>query len=344
MSQPPDRKGSISIAFVREAVASLRRKGVSAAPVLEAAGIPPRLLRVDEARVGPEAFGALWLAVARTLDDEFFGLDSRRMKVGSYALLCRMAVRCGDLRGAMSEVARFLNVLLDDTRISFTPAGERVSLALVSKNRSGARNIAAQVFAHETLFVLVHGLLCWLVGRRIPVLRARFGYPRPDWWQEYQLVFCEELAFDADRTSVLFGGEALHLPVSHSEKSTREFLRGAPANFLLKYRGERGLAERIGLRLRASAPVAWPSFREIAGELGMSVSTLHRKLESEGTSFRNVKDGLRRDLAIGYLLKSDAGVVEIAAALGFAEHSAFHRAFRKWTGTSPGSYRVRHRT
>ena len=72
-------KGSISVAFVREALEAAGRHSVAAEPLLRAAGIPPSLLESPDARVTPESFGVLWLAIAKALDDEFFGLDARRM-------------------------------------------------------------------------------------------------------------------------------------------------------------------------------------------------------------------------------------------------------------------------
>jgi AraC-like DNA-binding protein len=66
---------------------------------------------------------------------------------------------------------------------------------------------------------------------------------------------------------------------------------------------------------------------------------LRRRLDEEGQSFQSIKDQLRRDLAINYLKHSSKSVTEIAIDLGFAEQSAFHRAFKKWTGMRPGEYR-----
>ena len=88
-------RGTVSAHFVSAAVARLT------APVrervLRVAGVPEEVLASPHARVTAEAFSALWLAVARELDDEFFGLDTRRMKVGSFALLCHAVVSAENL-------------------------------------------------------------------------------------------------------------------------------------------------------------------------------------------------------------------------------------------------------
>jgi AraC-like DNA-binding protein len=71
----------------------------------------------------------------------------------------------------------------------------------------------------------------------------------------------------------------------------------------------------------------------------MSTRTLHRRLYEEGTSFVDLLDETRRELAAGYIRRSDYSVGEVAYLLGFAETSSFNRAFRRWTGMSPSEYR-----
>jgi AraC-like DNA-binding protein len=71
----------------------------------------------------------------------------------------------------------------------------------------------------------------------------------------------------------------------------------------------------------------------------MTTATIRRRLHEEGVSYQSIKDQLRRDLAIGYLSHTDRSVMDIALELGFSERSAFHRAFRKWTGAAPGEFR-----
>ncbi|MCY1300503.1 putative HTH-type transcriptional regulator [compost metagenome] len=73
----------------------------------------------------------------------------------------------------------------------------------------------------------------------------------------------------------------------------------------------------------------------------MTQSTLRRRLDEEGQSFRLIKDQLRRDMALEYLDRSSRSVSEIAEELGFAEPSALYRAFRKWTGVSLADHRRR---
>jgi AraC-like DNA-binding protein len=119
----------------------------------------------------------------------------------------------------------------------------------------------------------------------------------------------------------------------------KEFLRSAPANFLVKYKNSASLSAQIRRRLRLLSPAAWPDFATLAKQLNLSQATLRRRMDDEGESYRNILDDLRRDLAIGLLGDNRKNLAEIADTLGFSETSAFHRAFKKWTGARPGEYR-----
>jgi AraC-like DNA-binding protein len=79
---------------------------------------------------------------------------------------------------------------------------------------------------------------------------------------------------------------------------------------------------------------------QLAPRLRMSARTLHRRLEQEGTNFRSVLNEVRRELAVRHLMERRLAVGEIAFLLGFSEVSAFHRAFKHWTGQAPRAYRA----
>jgi AraC-like DNA-binding protein len=257
------------------------------------------------------------------------------MKAGSFAMLVHAVIGCRDLGQALDRSLRFYGLILDD----FAGALERRDgeASVVIRERIRDRN--PRVFGHEVLLMLLHGVACWLVGRRIPILRATFGYPEPSHSSEYRLMYCNELSFDAAHTAIAFDAGYLDLPIVQNERSVKDFLRTAPESILVKYKNGSSLTARIRRRLRQLLPGEVPDFDQLSGELNMTTATLRRRLAEEGASYQGIKDQLRRDLAISYLSHSDRSVMDIALELGFSERSAFHRAFRKWTGASPGEFR-----
>lgn len=330
-------KSSISIYFVQSALEPIIERGFDADQLLRGAGISPSLLQSPQSRVTAQNFSTLWLSVARTLDDELFAQDTRRMKVGSFALLCKTLVHCDTLNSALHRMAGFFNLILDDFHCSLECDARHGYLTICENTATRSPH----VFGHETLLMMQHGLACWLVGRRIPIVAAGFAYPEPSRSAEYHRMYSEQLRFDQSVTTLAFDRSYLALPVIQNEQSVKEFVRKAPANIVLKYKNSAGLAAQIRRRLRAAARTEWPDFDAVAGSLHLTPSTLRRRLEEEGQSFQAIKDQLRRDIAIEYLCHTSKSVADISAELGFAEASAFNRAFKKWTSACPGEYRQR---
>jgi AraC-like DNA-binding protein len=327
--------GTISICFVAAALQSVRARDLNADELLANVGLSSSLLQVPQARVSAKHYGALWRSIALALDDEFFGQDSRRMKAGSFAMLCHSVLGCNNLGQALDRSLRFYALILDD--ISGTCVRDAKEARIILHERvAGA---SQRIFAHELLLMLLYGVSCWLVGRRIPILRTEFSYPEPLHSAEYRLMYSADLYFSRPNTSIAFEAGYLDLPVVQNERSLKEFLRTAPESILVKYKNGSSLAARVRRRLRQYLPGEVPDFEGLADQLNMTPATLRRRLHEEGASYQSIKDQLRRDLAISYLSHSGRSVMDIALELGFSERSAFHRAFRKWTGASPGEFR-----
>ncbi|HEX3951806.1 MAG TPA: AraC family transcriptional regulator [Steroidobacteraceae bacterium] len=327
--------GTIAICFVAAALQSVRGRDLNADELLAKVGLSASLLQVPQARVSAKHYGALWRAIAAALDDEFFGQDSRRMKAGSFAMLCHAVLGCKTLGHALDRSLRFYALILDDIAGSIERHGHEARIVL-HERAAGAHS---RVFAHELLLMLLYGVSCWLVGRRIPILRTEFSYAEPKHSAEYRLMYCADLRFNRRNTALAFEAGFLDLPVVQNERTAKEFLRTAPENILLKYKNVSSLSARVRRRLRQTLPGTVPAFESLAHDMGMTSATMRRRLHDEGESYQSIKDQLRRDLAISYLSHSGRSVMDIALELGFSERSAFHRAFRKWTGASPGEFR-----
>lgn len=354
-------KHSVAICFVHHAIGGLRARGIAPEPVLQAAGIAPALLSVPQARVSAASYSVLWMEVAAALDDEFFGQDSRRMKRGSFAMLCHAVAGSKTLAQGLERVARYFGLLLDDIGVRLVREGEAAGATLAAPRDGHEREHerghergqeraalvltapsgrAPGVFAQETMLIMLHGLMSWLLRRRVPVLLAAFSYAEPPYAAEYRRMYSRHLAFGQPATALVFDARWLAQPVHQDERSLKAFLREAPHNVVVKYSDRASVMARVRRQLRAQPPERWPTFEQLAQGLHMSASSLRRRLMEEGGTYQQIKDEMRRDLAIEALSHSSRSLAEIAAGLGFAEPGAFHRAFRRWTGLRPGAYRA----
>ncbi len=319
----------ISPFFVEEALDCLKRQGRSPGKVLAAVGLPARI----DTPISAESYGALWLAIAAEMDDEFFGMGARPMRRGSFTLLCHCVLHARTLDQALRRALRFLNLVLEDPQGHLQIADGIAQITLSDK--AGARS----AFAYRTYWILLHGIACWLVGRRIPLRMVDFRCPEPDHGADYRLFFGASVRFSQPVSRLAFDAAVLKLPIARSEQALKQFLRNAPANILVRYRYDAGLAASVRKRLRQAPPATWSAFDDLAAQMRISPSTLRHRLHAEGQNYAAIRDEIRRDLAIEMLQTTTLGVGEIASRLGFSEPSAFHRAFRKWTTKSPAAFR-----
>jgi AraC-like DNA-binding protein len=326
-------KGTISIELVHEALKAALERQLDVSAALREACIEPELLQAPMSRVPAGAYARLWAVLADVLDDEFFGMDSHPMRRGSFRLMCQAAVGALTLEQALHRILRFLRSVLDDFHGELHQEGEWAVITLHDHGQ------LRRLFAYGTWYILVHGLACGLVRRRIPVAELAFRSPAPADDSHYRTRFCQRVLFDAPLTQMKFDAELLGLKVVETAASVPAFLREAPANLLVKYRNESSAAALVRKRLRDQLPQDWPELDEVASALFVSGTTLQRKLQAEGFTYQRLKDELRRDIAIDLLSLEGLTVAEVAARTGFQEPSAFHRAFKKWTGVSPGAYR-----
>jgi AraC-like DNA-binding protein len=257
------------------------------------------------------------------------------MKFGTFAMICHAALGCDSLRQALERALRFFRLVLDDISGDLNVGKSEASLQLVERDGSN------RFFGQECLLILLHGLACWLIGRRIPIIRAQFSYAEPAHSIEYHSMFSTEIAFQAPNTSIFFGSRYLALPVVQDRRSLKDFLRSAPEGILVKYKNVTSLAARVRRRLRLSLGGELIEMHSMAAALSITPATFRRRLNAEGTSFRIIKDDLRRELAIRFLTDSNRTTTEIGWDLGFSERSAFDRAFKNWTGLAPGEFRRR---
>lgn len=327
---------SVAAYFLDSMLHALRDQPERRAQVLAEAGIDAWLPGDCHARVPASAFAALWLIQIRTLQDEFFHLDSHGMPPGSFALICRGLIQEPTLGKAMRQCLGNFALFLRDIRAQLTVRGAR---AVISLDYSG--DTERRGYAEETFAVLMVSLLCWLGGRRISLDRVDFHHQRPA-LEDDALLWGPNLNVAAERTEIEFAAPVLSMPVVQDLAALKQFLRTAPQWLMIRYRNPNGLVARVHRCLRDSQYGQWPTLVAMAGECGLSPTRFRRQLEREGSSYQQLKDEVRRGLACERLRDTALSIADIAGQIGFQEPSAFHRAFRKWTGESPGAYRARH--
>jgi AraC-like DNA-binding protein len=338
------RQASVAMGFVSGMLAGLERRHINPATLLETAGID---IADTASRIPVERYAALYNLINHELDDEGFGLFSQPMRCGSFEFLCRACLSAPTLAEALQRASRFLRIVLPDLALSIRRTHGQAELVIAETRRlADACDDPGRVFAFEWLLRLLHGLSCWLAGRGLALEHVIFPYRRPPHAADYALIFTEDSRFaptlpGGKGTLVAsFNANLLELPIRRDEAALNTFLEGAPGKITTLYRRDREMVIRVRDLLRAAMPTPL-ALDDIAARLHLSPRTVHRRLEEEGSSFRSIKDALRRDMALARLIKTRDPIARIATDLGYNDTSAFYRAFVEWTGMAPAHYRRR---
>ncbi|HGM5579392.1 TPA: AraC family transcriptional regulator [Pseudomonas putida] len=327
-------KDTISMQLVREALLQSCPDNKAAAALLTRAGIDAEQLDQPLARVGADAYARLWRLLARRCNDEFFAMDPRGLRSGSLAFLCRASMAQPTLGEALDTALGFLSLMLQDLQPSLVRQQSLVEIVI-----NEPRDEPRRAFTYFAFWMIVHGVACWLAGRRIPILAIDLRCAEPPFCDDYRVMFSENLQFGRPRTRMIIAADCLDLPMRRSAEELQKFLAEAPGNILVKYRDPDSLARRVRHRLGQIDPGQWPDAESLARDLCLSLSTLRRRLAEEGQTYQGLKDSVRRQLAIDWLSQGTLAMADIAERLGFADGSSFYRAFRKWFGCNPGHYR-----
>jgi AraC-like DNA-binding protein len=329
----PSHHHTVAIQQVHSILLGARLRELDVAPLLARAGIAPALLESPLARVSQQQYAHLIRALRRALRDELWGLAARPLRPGSFALCMQQLVRCATVGEALRSGFAFYDLLIDDFVARLSVQGNKARIQFVLRRPVDAR----LDYAIKAFMLFTFGSASWLAARRIPLLGI--DYTTSMHPSETSRVYQAPIRQNQAHVGMSFEAHWLQLPIVQTTQSLREFLIGAPANLIVKYRDTSSLTDRIRRLLRRRLGGELPSLEEVGETLAVTPQTLRRRLREEGRGFQQIKDELRRDTAIEYLAQTRLPLIEIANRVGFSEASTFHRAFKNWTGVAPGEYR-----
>lgn len=327
---------TISNHHVRAALHGLIKKGSNPEEALLKAGITPQVLKQNKARVSDWQMTRLVQHVWQELSDEFMGFTQHPCPAGSFAFMLNTVSRCQNLKQVLITGMQFYNLVNQDIHTRLICDKTTATIEITFKDYD---NDPEQFFL-EFWLVIWHRVASWICGIQIPLTATHFNFDKPKRAQELQVMFPSTHAFAQSANRLCFAIEHLDAKPIRTDKEIRQFLKLSPYDLLtipgVDLSLKRQVQEFISQHLTDN--FALPSLAFTAKHLNLSQPTLHRKLQNEGTSFQQIKDDTRRDMAINLLLKEQQSVLQISELLGFSDARSLTRAFKKWTGLSPRDY------
>jgi AraC-like DNA-binding protein len=313
---------------------AFEKYGEDPSEALQSAHIPTSALQRPDARITSMQLEVFTDRAMRQLDDEAMGAFSRRIPWGSYGMLCRASLPSPNLGVALKRWCRHHRSLTDNIALECSVTGSIAEL-LINENR---RLRDMRELCLLTSLRYVHGYACWAIDSRIPLSSVCFPFRRPPHGEVYSLLFPGPVHFGASKAGITLDAQYLNLPLRRDERALQTMLRRALPITVRQYRSDRLLVQRLRGVLRQRCGEL-NNAETVASALNIAPRTLHRHLKDEGASLQVLKDEVRRELAIEHLERSARSIKQIAHEVGFGSEKSFMRAFRHWTGRSPGEYR-----
>lgn len=325
-----------SVVTIRGVVAELSRRGISASQLLHGERIGEReledmrtILSADECdRIITRAMllsgnPALGLSVGHNAPESLFQIVSH------------LVLSVPSIGHAIELLARYAPLVVDDLRVSIEREGEH---AIVRYDfHCGARDTLLR-FASECFTAMGVRLGYGHFAPDDAPVALRFAYPEPSYVDRYRQVFGCPLEFDQPESAIICNASILDRRQPFSDTTMEAELRKT-ADALLGQMVAPSYAQRLRAILRQERDLCNLETDRIAHRLGVSLRTLRRRLSREGVSLAELIEEVRNDIACSELRRPGATVREVAERLGYSEPSAFHRAFKRWTGETPKAFR-----
>ena len=302
--------------------------------LLKKIAFPRELLREEKARIPRADYLRFTGYLALKLQDESFGLMKRPMKPGTFSMLCHACITCDTLEHFLRRMAKYAAIATSGALFELTRKDGYAKLKITPQ--------VGEVYA-EDLFVMLalavaHRLISWAADQAVPLDQVSLTHKRPLYASDYNMLFNSNISFSQQDNYILFNAEYLDGKIKQDEASLRIFLKDAAIHLMSELDSDNSLTSQIRDILKGKVHEEFPSFKQMSSSLDCSPTTLKRKLLAEGSTYQTIKDAVRRDTAIYYLVQGSMSVDEVAVHAGFSDPSSFFRAFKRWTGTSPRSY------
>ena len=319
--------GSVSVVLVRPLAAAIGSAGLEA--FWGATDLTPQMLADGDARISAAQFCVAWAEALRLTGNRALPLAiAGATPPGAFGIVeyvCRSAPTLGE---ALRQWVRYLNLLDDAVTVGLVVEGDRALLRVERESEAPAPA------SHELCWALVARHARELATRPFRVIAVELAHRAPADVAPFRAWFDAPVVFDAATTQLVLPASALDAALVSADpallailtRAADELVKQRPTDSLLTAQVVRALGE--ALRSDDAGVDA------IAKRLGLTGRSLQRRLEDEGTTFKQVREDVRRELAQRYL-DDGLAIAEISFLLGFSEPSAFFRAFKRWTGQTP---------
>ena len=282
----------------------------------------------------------VWQKAEELTRDADIGLHlGEQIHPSTLGLVGFVMLSCANLGEALEKLIRYTNLLTDGVKGKLVKKGllAEIEIEIIRDRQNYLLETPRQPM--ETSFSAIATIMRILAGKPIPIREMQFSHSRPPEISEHQRIFSAPILFSQSTDKMIFASEALKYPILLANPDLLSSFEAQAEDNLNKLNKQETRSMQVQQKLIKRLNAELPNITDVARELGLSERSLQRELAAEKTSFRELLDETRRELAIKYLQNEKVSVAEISFLLGFSEPSAFHRFFKRQTGKTPNAFR-----
>ena len=334
---------TLSVSSINLILFAARQQGANSDALARAVGISPDQLRDPDGRVLIRQVQALWREVVAATGDPNIALKlGELVNPVSIGVLAYVMMHSPTLGRAFDKLCQYQAIVCEGIRTSgqlVQSKGSGKDEFILSLQITSPDIIYPEYTLNSELSVYL-SFIRVLTGQPVMASAIHFAYPRPADTREHERVFgTARLTFDAHQTVMVLDAALLDTPVLNANPSLFSVVE-KHAMAILNQLQTPSLTGRVKSEIVSIMKGEEPTLATVADRLAMGVRTLQLHLKEAGTSYQQLLDETRKELAVGHLREPNLSTTDIAYLLGFAEPSVFFRSFKKWTGQTPGAYRL----
>lgn len=337
------REATLAASLVIDFVGYMERQGHSAPDVLRAAGVDASVISDPGARLPASVMERLWAAGEQLTGDPNIGLHTAESyNPGALSILGYVILSCRTTGEVLDRLSRYAPLLNEGLKVTLTSRGGETTCQFGAHERFGSFLHHAPRQAVETLAAGIVVTLKRLATSDVEPSMVTFRHAAPPLIAEHRRIFGHALRFSQAENTVVYSSAAMSARILSADPALLEVFEADAKRRIeqLEQVGARGVVSGrvlhvLGSKLKGEVP----PLSAIASELAMSERSIQRSLRDESTSYRELVDEVRKELALQHLKNPSTTATDVAFLLGFSEPSAFTRAFRRWTGAAPTQFR-----
>jgi AraC-like DNA-binding protein len=330
------RDCAVSTRIVFGLIEAVEIAGVPRAEFLRAAGLEAGLLEAADARVPrSEVFRLCVLAMDLTADPALGLHWGERFTANTLAPISQLIAHAATLRQSFESLQQFQRLVTDEPSHEVVESKDRVIVRCVSLP---AEPLRVQRFAAEMFVTGIFKLIRSFSVRARPE-RVSFNHAAPSYHSEYTRLFEGVEHFEQPYTGIEFDRALMSAASLHKDDDLHGALRSIAERRVLRLMQRTPYAVRVHEHIVRQGPGCDTAMDSVASALGLSVRSLRRRLAAEGKTYDSIANEALSMIAKHLLRDKQQTVQEVAYEMGFSDTCTFHRAFKRWTGTTPRAYR-----